>query len=64
MKAEAVKDIMKIETPEILMLQETKIEWETLLEINNSKWNKNARKAISMRGTFVVERGVSIRKLF
>jgi len=34
-KAEAVKDLLKIESLEILFLQETKIEGETLLEINN-----------------------------
>jgi hypothetical protein len=50
-KAEAVKDLLKIESPEILMLQETKIEGETLLEINKLKWKKNAGKAISARGS-------------
>ena len=48
---EAVKDLLKIETPEILMLQETKIEGETLLHISNSKWKKNAEKDISVGGT-------------
>ena len=47
LKAEAVKDILKIETPEILMFQETKIKGETLLQINNLKWKKNWGKAIS-----------------
>ena len=51
-KAEAVKDILKIETPEILMLQETKIEGDTLLHISSNKWKKNAGKAISARGSF------------
>ena len=39
-KVEVVKDILKIETLEILMLQETKIEGETLLEISKLKWGK------------------------
>jgi len=43
-KAKAVKDLLKIETPEILMLQETKIEGETLLEIRKFKWKKKCRK--------------------
>ena len=51
LKVEAFKDLLKIESPEILMLQETKIEGETLLEINNSKWKKNAGMTISARGT-------------
>jgi hypothetical protein len=42
---------LKIESPEILMLQETKIEGETLLEINIQKWKKNAGKAINTRGS-------------
>ena len=51
MKPEAVKDILKIETLYILMLQETKIEGDTLLEINKQKWKKNVGKAISARGS-------------
>jgi exonuclease III len=51
-KNEAVKDLMKVEPKDILMLQETKIEGEALLEINKHKWQKNIGKAISARGTF------------
>ena len=51
-KAEAVKDLLKIEVPEILMLQETNIEGETLLHISSTKWKKKVGKAISTRGTF------------
>jgi exonuclease III len=50
-KAEAVKYLLKIDPPEMLLLQETKIEGDTLLEINNQKWKKNARKTISARGS-------------
>ena len=50
-KAEAVKDLLKIDPPEMLLLQESKIEGDTLLEINNQKWKKNARKSISTRGS-------------
>ena len=40
-KVEAVKDLMKTEPAEILLLQETKIEGDTLLEISKKKWQKN-----------------------
>jgi exonuclease III len=39
-KIEAVKDLMKMEPTDILMLQETKIEGEALLEISK----KNGRR--------------------
>ena len=51
LKAEAVKDLFKIEPSDILLLQETKIEEEALLSISKSKWNKNAGKAVSACGT-------------
>ena len=50
-KIEAVKDLLKIDSPEILMLQETKIEGEALLEISRTKWNKRTGKVVSARGT-------------
>ena len=50
-KAEVVKDLLKIETPEILTLQETKIEGYSLLQISSNKWKKNAWKAINSRGS-------------
>jgi exonuclease III len=37
-KIEAVKDLMKVEPADILMLQETKIEGEAPLEISKNKW--------------------------
>ena len=37
MKPEAVKDLLKIENHYILMLQETKIEGETLLDLSHTK---------------------------
>ena len=33
------------------MLQETKIEGDTLLDISKKKWQKNARKEVSSRGS-------------
>ena len=50
-KIEAVKDLLKAEPSDILMLQETKIEGQALLEISRSKWNKKAGKAFNARGT-------------
>ena len=41
LKPEVVKGLLKIETPDILMLQETKIEGETLLDLIHIKWKQN-----------------------
>jgi len=50
-KAEAIKDLLKTETADILMLQETKVEGETLLNTNAMKWKFDSGKAVSARGT-------------
>jgi exonuclease III len=50
-KIEAVKDLLKAESPEILMLQETKIEGEVLLDLSRTKWKRNDGKVVSARGT-------------
>jgi exonuclease III len=50
-KIEAVKDLLKAAPSDILMLQETKIEGQVLLEISRKKWNKSSGKAVSTRGT-------------
>ena len=47
LKAKAIKYLLKMEPSDILLLQETKIEEESLLSISKSKWNKNAGKAVS-----------------
>jgi len=46
-----MRNLLKSETPEILMLQETKIEGDSLLDINKIKWKTKAKKEISARGT-------------
>eukprot|EP00253_Pinus_taeda_P001799 PITA_01799 len=46
MKAEAVKDLLKMETSDILLLQETKIEEDALISLSRTKWKKNLGKAI------------------
>ena len=50
-KYEAVKDLLKMVSIDILLLQETKIEEESLLLLSQLKWKLNADKAISARGT-------------
>eukprot|EP00253_Pinus_taeda_P017122 PITA_17122 len=50
-KAEAIKDLLKMETTNILMLQETKVEGETLLNTSAKKWKFDSGKAASARGT-------------
>ena len=51
MKIEAMKYLLKTESLEILMLQETKIEGEALLDLCQMKWKRNDGKAVSVRGT-------------
>ena len=50
-KAEAVKDLLRMEPTYILLLQETKIEEEALLFLSKSKWKRNIGMVISARGT-------------
>ena len=50
-KINAVKDLLKEAQSDILMLQETKIEGQALLEISKKKWNKSNGIAVSARGT-------------
>ena len=50
-KIEAVKDLLKMEPADILLLQETKIAGQALLEISKSKWKKSAGIAVSARGS-------------
>ena len=51
MKPKVVKDILKIETPDILMLQEMKIEGGTLLYLSRTKWKLNSGMVLSARGS-------------
>ena len=50
-KAEAIRDLMKMESTDILMLQETKIEGEVLLNTSNTRWKFDSGKVVSARGT-------------
>lgn len=49
-KADSVKDLLKIATADILLLQETKIEEASLL-LSKSKWSLKSGKVVSARGT-------------
>ena len=50
-KAEAIKNLIKLAPPDLLLLQETKIEEDALLLINKNKWNMTSGKAVSARGS-------------
>ena len=50
-KAEAVKDLVRMVSYDILLLREAKIDEESLLLLSKSKWKMSAGKAISTRGT-------------
>ena len=50
-KAEAVKDLLRMASPDILLLQETKIEEENLLSLRKMKWKKNTGMEMSAQGS-------------
>ena len=50
-KVEVVNDLIRMDSLDILLLQETKIDEDNLLSISNKKWNLNVGKAVTARGT-------------
>ena len=50
-KAEAVKDHIKMASPNVLFLQETKVAEETLLSLSKMNWKKNVGIVVSARGS-------------
>ena len=50
-KTEALKDLLKLDSTDIIMLQETKIEEETLLSLSRTEWKLNVGIAVSLRGS-------------
>ena len=50
-KAEAITNLIKLAPPDLLLLQETKIEEDALLPISKNKWNMNSGKAVNARGS-------------
>ena len=51
LKVEAMKYLITMALPDVLLLQETKIEAINLLTINNQFWKKNAVQAVSAHGS-------------
>ena len=50
-KVEVVKDLIRMASPNILFLQETKIKEGNLLSLSKKTWKKHAGKAVSARGS-------------
>ena len=50
-KVEAINDLIRMASPDILLLQEMKIDEDNLMSISNMKWKLNVGKAMSARGT-------------
>ena len=50
-KDEAVKDLIKMVSLDVLLLQETKVDEKTLLSLSKMKWKKNTWIAVSARGS-------------
>jgi len=49
-KEEAMKSLTRLEAPDILLIQETKMEDTTFLQASKKFWNKSEAQAISARG--------------
>ena len=76
-KEEAIRDLVRVMKPEVLLIQETKMEEEALLQVSNTFWKKGPGRAVSARGasgglaTFwdsakldLVEEGITTHWLF
>ena len=50
-KAEVVKDLLRMEPSDILLLQETNIAEDVLLLLSKTKWKNNSGMTVSARGT-------------
>jgi exonuclease III len=49
-KEEALRDLTRLAKPEVLLIQETKLEEEDLLRASNLFWKKGPGRAVSARG--------------
>ena len=49
-KEEAIRDLVRTMMPEVLLIQETKLEEEALLQASNAFWKKGPGRAVSARG--------------
>lgn len=50
LKEEALRDLVRLVRPEVLLIQETKLEEEELLRVSNTFWKKGPGRAVSARG--------------
>ena len=50
LKEESLKDIVRLYKPEVLLIQETKLEGVVLLQASKVFWKKGQGKAVSARG--------------
>ena len=50
-KVEAVNDLIRMASPDVLLIQEIKIDEDSLLSISNKKWKMNVGNVVSARGT-------------
>ena len=50
LKVEVVKDLIRMASPIILLLQETKIDEDCFLSLRNKNWKTNVGKVVSARG--------------
>ena len=50
-KIEDVNDFIRMASPDVLLLQETKIDEDSILSISSKKWKMNVGKGMSARGT-------------
>ena len=50
-KVEYVNDLIRMDSLDVLMLQETKIDEDSLLSISCKRWKTNVGKVVSARGT-------------
>ena len=51
-KVEVVKDLLRMNSPDVLLLQETKIDEDSLLSLRKKNWKKNAWIAVSAWGSY------------
>lgn len=52
LKVKAVQDMLKLEVIDLLLIQETKVDKNSILKIGKEKWKKDAGIAVSARGAF------------
>ena len=50
LKEEAIRDLVRVMMPEVILIQETKLEEDALLRASNSFWKKGSGRAVSARG--------------